>query len=78
MKSAPVDIYEEEIRAAEAAKHVASARHLLTELCKKVRRVENYPELQEAITKLEVALGILTIKSRWHALATHGRLLTAE
>ena len=56
MKSALVDIYEEEVRTAEASKHVASARHLLTELYKKVRRVENYPELQEAITKLEVAM----------------------
>lgn len=63
MKSAPVDIYEEEVRTADAARHVASARHFLTELCKKVRRVEDYPELQEAITKLEVALSILTVKT---------------
>ena len=63
MKSAQADIYEEEVRPAEAARHVASARHLLTELRNKLRRVENYPELQEAITKLEVALSILTVKT---------------
>lgn len=44
-------------------KHVASARHLLTELRNKLRQVENYPELQEAITKLEVALSTLTVKT---------------
>jgi hypothetical protein len=55
--------YEEEVRPIEAAIHVASARHLLTELRKKLRAVEDYPELQKAITKLEMALGILTIKT---------------
>jgi hypothetical protein len=63
MKTAPVDIYEEEVRTAEAAKNVASARHLLTELRKKLRQIEDYPELQEAVTKLEVALSILTVNT---------------
>jgi hypothetical protein len=41
MKTTPVSIYEEEVRPAEAAKQVASARHLLTELRKKLRRFED-------------------------------------
>lgn len=56
--------YEEEVRPAEAAKHVAGARHLLTELRKKLHGVEgDHPELQEAITKLEMALSILTVRT---------------
>ncbi len=61
--STPVGIYEEEVRPTEAAKHVASARHLLTELRKKLGRFEDFPELQEAITMLEMALNILTVKT---------------
>jgi L-alanine-DL-glutamate epimerase-like enolase superfamily enzyme len=63
MKTTPASLYEEEVRPAEAAKQVAGARHLLMELRKKLRRFEDYPELQEAITKLEMALNILTIKT---------------
>jgi hypothetical protein len=55
--------YEEEVRPIEAANHIAAARHLLTELRKKLRGVEDYPELREAITKLEMALSILTVKT---------------
>lgn len=51
-----------EVRSADAAKHVAGAHHLLNELRKKLR-VEEHPELEEAITKLEVALSILTVKT---------------
>ena len=61
--STPVSIYEEEVRSTEAAKHVASARHLLTELRKKLERFEDFPELEEAITRLEMALNILTVKT---------------
>jgi hypothetical protein len=63
MKSAAVDVYEEDVRPAKAVKHVACARHLLTELRAKVRRIDDYPELQEAITKLEMALSILTVET---------------
>jgi hypothetical protein len=63
MKTTPTDVYEEEVRPAEAAKHVAGARHLLTELRKKLRGVDGHLELEEAITKLEVALNILTVKT---------------
>jgi hypothetical protein len=63
MKTAQVNVYEEEVRPSEAAKEVAGARHLLTELRKRLRRIEQYPELQEAITKLEVALSILTART---------------
>lgn len=59
----PTD-YDDEVGPAEAAKHVAGARHLLTELRKRLHGVEgDHPELQEAITKLEVALSILTVKT---------------
>lgn len=42
--STPISIYEEEVRSTEAAKHVASARHFLTELRKKVEWFEDFPE----------------------------------
>jgi hypothetical protein len=48
---------------------------LLTELRNKLRQVENYPELQEAITKLEVALSILTVKTGGMLYPAHGALL---
>jgi hypothetical protein len=51
-----------EVRPADAAKHVAGAHYLLNELRKKLR-VEEHAELEEAITKLEVALSILTAKT---------------
>jgi hypothetical protein len=44
----------------QAAEHVASARQILKDLQKKVG---NHPELGEAITKLEMALNILAIKT---------------
>jgi hypothetical protein len=43
-----------------AAEHVASAHQLLKELQKKAG---THPELGEAITKLEMALNILAIKT---------------
>ena len=44
----------------QAAEHVASAHKILTELQQKVG---SHPELGEAITKLEMALNILAIKT---------------
>ncbi|HLW88982.1 MAG TPA: hypothetical protein VKR57_10855 [Terriglobales bacterium] len=52
----------DELRPIEAAKHVAGARQLLTSLRHKVG-ADSHPELEEAITKLEVALSILTVKT---------------
>jgi len=43
-----------------AVAHVSSAHELLTSLR---RRIGEHPELQEAITKLEMALSILTVKT---------------
>jgi hypothetical protein len=43
-----------------ALEHVSSAHELLTSLRK---RIGEHPELQEAITKLEMALSILTVKT---------------
>ena len=64
MKVASVDIYEAEVRPAEAAaRHVASARHLLTELHNRLGSTGDYHELHEAITELEVALSMLTVET---------------
>jgi len=45
---------------AQAVEHVASAHQILKELQQKVG---DHPELGEAITKLEMALNILAIKT---------------
>ncbi len=44
----------------QAAEHVASAHQILKEL---QRKVGDHPELGEAITKLEMALSTLAIKT---------------
>ena len=44
----------------QAAEHIASAHQILKDLQKKVG---DHPELGEAITKLEMALNILAIKT---------------
>lgn len=54
---------EDELQPIEAAKQVASARHLLTRLRDKLGGRHTWPELEEAITKLEVALSILTVET---------------
>jgi hypothetical protein len=59
---APETSQEDEVRPIEAAKHVADARHLLTALRHRIGP-HSHPELEEALTKLEVALSILTIKT---------------
>jgi hypothetical protein len=43
-----------------AVEHVAGAHHLLKAL---QHKIGEHPELAEAITKLEVALSILTVKT---------------
>jgi len=48
----------------EAAEHVAHAHGLLKGVREKLAAVEHqHPELDEAITKLEMALSILTVKT---------------
>jgi hypothetical protein len=54
---------EDELRPIEAAKHVASARHSLTCLRDKLGGRHQWPELEEAITKLEIAMSILTTET---------------
>jgi hypothetical protein len=63
MKTAPASIYEDEVLPIEAAKHVACARHWLTELHRKLGQFKAHPELQQAILELETALNILTVKT---------------
>jgi hypothetical protein len=53
---------EDELQPNEAAKHVAGARHLLTSLRDRLGR-HQWAELEEAITKLEIALSILTTET---------------
>jgi hypothetical protein len=54
-------MYDEDVQTIEAAKHIATARHLLTSLrARAATPIE--PELQEAITELEIALSMLTNK----------------
>ena len=48
----------------QAAEHVAGAHHLLKSVRERLAGLENqHPELDEAITKLEMALSILTVKT---------------
>jgi hypothetical protein len=49
----------DELRPIEAAKHVARAKHALTCLRQKVGAGRIFPELEESITDLEIALNIL-------------------
>jgi hypothetical protein len=51
---------EDKVRPIDAAKHVALAKHSLTCLRNKVAAAGKHPELDEAITNLEIALNILT------------------
>jgi hypothetical protein len=53
-----------ESHARDAAEHVARAHGLLKSVREKLAAVEHqHPELDEAITKLEMALSILTVKT---------------
>ncbi len=50
--------------ASQAAEHVAGAHQLLQSVRQKLAGLENqHPELDEAITKLELALSILATKT---------------
>ena len=60
---ADAEFEDDERRASQAVHHVASAHHLLTLLRDKLGVSEKHPELGEAITKLEIALSVLTINT---------------
>ncbi len=51
---------EDQLAAIEAAKHVARARHLLTCLRDKLGGCHAWPELEDAVVELEVALSLTT------------------
>ena len=55
---------DDERRASQAVQHIAGAHHLLTILRDRLGVVKEYPELGEAMTKLEVALSSLSTSSR--------------
>jgi hypothetical protein len=47
----------------EPVQHVAGAHHLLKSLSEKFGEMKRYPELEEAISKLELALNQLTVNT---------------
>ena len=59
-QESPEPSLEDELRPIEAAKHVARAKHALTCLRQKLGAGQSFPELEESITDLEIALNILT------------------
>ncbi len=48
---------------AQAIEHLSRARHLLQSLREKLEDAEHHAQLDEAITKVELALSALTIKT---------------
>ncbi len=48
---------------AQAIEHLSGARHLLKSLREKLQDAEHHAQLDEAITKVELALSALTIKT---------------
>lgn len=57
------ELQEVESQEIEAARHIAIARHSLTCVCDKVGGRHKWPELDKALTELEIALGILTTET---------------
>lgn len=47
----------------QAIEHLSGARHLLQNLREKLQDAEHHAQLDEAITKVELALSALTIKT---------------
>lgn len=47
----------------QAIEHLSGARHLLKSLREKLQDAEHHAQLDEAITKVELALSALTIKT---------------
>ena len=48
---------------AQAIEHLSGARHLLKSLRDRLQEAEHHAQLDEAITKVELALSALTIKT---------------
>ncbi len=48
---------------AQAIEHLSGARHVLKSLREKLQDAEHHAQLDEAITKVELALSALTIKT---------------
>jgi hypothetical protein len=47
----------------EPVQHIAGAHQLLKTLNEKIGSIKRYPELEEAISKLELALSALTVNT---------------
>lgn len=57
------DFQDDEARAAHAVSEISGAHHLLKTLRNKLGVFNKHPELEEALTKLEVALSALTVNT---------------
>ncbi len=57
------DFQDDETRAAQAVTEISGAHHLLKTLKNKFGILNRHPELEEALTKLEVALSALTVNT---------------
>ena len=62
-KTTPEQFPQKDAAPSQAAQHVANARELLKSVGEKHGLLEKHPELAEAITKLELALAELTLKT---------------
>ncbi len=57
------DSPDEELRAAQAMQHIAGAHQQLKTLRDRLGILNKHPELEEALTKLEMALSALTVNT---------------
>ncbi len=57
------DLQDEELRAAQAAQHIAGAHQQLKTLRDRLGILNKHPELEEALTKLEMALSALSVNT---------------
>jgi hypothetical protein len=63
MPSKPTAKPEEAPESAQVIEHLSGARHLLKNLRERLQDAEHHAQLDEAITKVELALSALTIKT---------------
>ena len=57
------DLQDEELRAAQAVQHIAGAHQQLKTLRDKLGILNRHPELEDALTKLEMALSALSVST---------------
>jgi hypothetical protein len=62
-RSAQTDSSDVDARAAEAAQHITGAHHQLKTLRDRLGVLNKHPELEEALTRLEMALNTLAVST---------------